>query len=285
MLPLTAFASEVNQSLPEAKTSTLEAFSENSEKKIVGEIQGKREANIKHFYMDDGSYEAVVYPCNIHFKENGIWQDINNTLQDITDENSQDILENTKNDFKVKISKNTNSNNLVKIQKDNYEIAWNIDGISKTLCQSVPADTQKEEELINNEADSIITSSPELASKTEAEKNEIKDIICSNKKITTLDNVESKAKIIDAFPGVDIYYDITGDSFKENFVINKPIDNPVFKINLNTKNLEPKLSDNGIIVFYDNDKEVFQIKTPFLYDSAGEENRDVKQKLEKEDNG
>ncbi|MDV3426779.1 MAG: DNRLRE domain-containing protein, partial [Bacillota bacterium] len=63
------------------------------------------------------------------------------------------------------------------------------------------------------------------------------------------------------------------------------MDNPVFKINLSTKDLEPKLDDKGIITFYDKDKKVFQIKTPFLYDSTGEENRNVVQKLEKQESG
>lgn len=282
-LPITAFASEINQSLPEVKTTTSESPSEISEKKIIGEIQEKREANIKHFYMGDGSYQAVVYPYNVHYKENGIWQDIDNTLKDSSDENNQGILENNKNSFKIKISKNTDSSNLVRIQKANYEISWNIEGINKTKCEPVILDTEKQEELINNDVEDTISS--EYSDKTQEEKNKIKDILHSNKKITTLFNTESKARITDAFSGVDIYYDISGDSLKENFVINKPMDNPVFKINLNTKNLEPKLNDDGIITFYDNDKEVFQINTPFLYDCAGEENRNVVQKLEKQKNG
>jgi len=282
-LPITAFASEINQSLPEVKTTTSESPSEISEKKIIGEIQEKREANIKHFYLQDGSYQAVVYPYNVHYKENGTWQGIDNTLKNSSDENSQEVLENSKNSFKVKISKNTNSNNLVKIKKDNYEISWNIEGINKTKCEPVILDSEKEDEIINNDVEKTICS--EFSDKTQEEKDEIRNILRSNKKITTLTNTEAKAKITEALPGVDIYYDILGDSLKENFVINKPMDNPVFKINLDTKNLEPKLDDNGIITFYDNGNEVFQIKAPFLYDSAGQENRNVKQKLDKVDNG
>ncbi|MDV3426780.1 MAG: hypothetical protein LIR50_06265, partial [Bacillota bacterium] len=168
-LPITAFASEINQNPPEVKTTTAESSSEVSDKKIIGEIQGKREANIKHFYMADGSYQAVVYPYNVHYKENGIWQDIDNTLKDSSDENNQGILENNKNSFKIKISKNTDSDNLVRIQKDKYEIGWNIEGINKTKCEPVTLDTEKEEELINNDVEDTISS--EYSDKTQEEKN------------------------------------------------------------------------------------------------------------------
>lgn len=66
--------------------------------------------------MEDGSYQAAIYPFNVHHKGNGVLHDIDNTLKEASDENSQNILGNSKNDLKVKISQNINSNNLVKIK-------------------------------------------------------------------------------------------------------------------------------------------------------------------------
>ena len=41
----------------------------------------KREENVKHFLMPDGTYTAVAYPNAVHrMDSNGVWQDINNDL-------------------------------------------------------------------------------------------------------------------------------------------------------------------------------------------------------------
>ena len=37
------------------------------EGKIVGEVIGKREQNVKHFLMDDMTYEAAVYTEQIYY--------------------------------------------------------------------------------------------------------------------------------------------------------------------------------------------------------------------------
>lgn len=95
--------------------------SEKSKGKIVKEVIEKREENIKHFLKDYNTYEAVVYPSPVHYKENGKWQDIDNTLEQTKDESGNDVLENKKNDYKVKIAKKSNSERLIHIKKDKKE--------------------------------------------------------------------------------------------------------------------------------------------------------------------
>ena len=47
----------------------------------VFEVVDYREANVKHFYMGDGTYQALTYPEAVHRKDaNGTWQDIDNDL-------------------------------------------------------------------------------------------------------------------------------------------------------------------------------------------------------------
>ena len=43
------------------------------------EEESRREENVKHFSMPNGTYTAVVYPTAVHRKDaDGVWQDINN---------------------------------------------------------------------------------------------------------------------------------------------------------------------------------------------------------------
>ena len=72
MLPLGVFATEASASEDQ----------ENTYETIV-EIEEKREQNVKHFLLPDGSYEAVVYSEPVHKKgKNGEWLDIDNRLHD-----------------------------------------------------------------------------------------------------------------------------------------------------------------------------------------------------------
>jgi len=62
------------------------------EPKILKEVVEKRESNIKHFLMDDMSYEAVVYSGPVHYLDNGQWKDIDNSLTPQKDGSNQEVL-------------------------------------------------------------------------------------------------------------------------------------------------------------------------------------------------
>ena len=53
---------------------------EITESPIVKELEEKREENVKHYQTADHSNLAVIYPSAVHYEENGIWKEIDNTL-------------------------------------------------------------------------------------------------------------------------------------------------------------------------------------------------------------
>ena len=58
-----------------------EMTAEKSEaSKIVREITELREESVKHFLCEDGSYIAATYATPVHYQENGIWKEIDNSL-------------------------------------------------------------------------------------------------------------------------------------------------------------------------------------------------------------
>ena len=55
----------------------------NNSKRGVYEVVERREANVKHFALKDGSYTAVMYNSAVHTQDaEGNWQDIDNRLSD-----------------------------------------------------------------------------------------------------------------------------------------------------------------------------------------------------------
>lgn len=95
MFPTQVFANEPASTMPDVVGNTETII--KPESNIVGEIEGKREKNIKHYLKDDNTYEAVIYPTAVHYKENGKWKDVDNTLTEQMDTvENQQVLENKK---------------------------------------------------------------------------------------------------------------------------------------------------------------------------------------------
>ena len=105
--------------------------SEDSDVVIMGELVEKREANIKHYRMSDGSITAAVYPQEVHYQdENGQFVDINNSLVDDTD-GTDKVLATQENEFQVKFMKKSNKNKLYTLNKGKEKITVSIEGVSK----------------------------------------------------------------------------------------------------------------------------------------------------------
>jgi YD repeat-containing protein len=253
-IPATSFAQKDNPN--EVEPPVVEQ--KEPEKNIIGEVKRKREKNVKHFLREDQTYEAVVYPAPIHYKENGKWKDIDNTLVETVNKNDQAVLTNKQNRFNVHLAKNARANQLVKIKKDHYEISWNIENPEKTFAVVRPKDLQ------------------------------FLDSLSKNERIKTLTEISSTVDYQNIYPHTDLSYEIFSEEVKENIIIREKIKNPVFTFNLKMKNLIPKLQDNGSIVFFDAkapSKHVFSMDAPYMYDAEGAESRNITVNLEGNGNG
>lgn len=250
LLPLQTLAAQETQ-IPTPgiyNTSALEK-PQISEGKIVQELTDKRELNIKHFLKDDNTYEAAVYPLPVHYLDNGAWQDIDNTLVEAKDEEKNSVLENTKNDFKIKFANSTQNKNLVSIQKGDYKLSWNLVGAQASVSEK---------------------SEPDLKAFAALSENDKKKSVPKN---------ASGVNFTNALPDTDLNYSVKGNAVKEDIVLNKVPENPVYTFNLSTTKLIPILQKDKSIIFYDEkDKTngIFEIPTPYMYDAKHEENGDIK---------
>jgi RHS repeat-associated protein len=219
---------------------------------IMEEITEKRGKNVKHFLKSDNTYEAAIYPTTVHYKENGKWKDIDNSLVEVEDSKKNKLLENKANSYKIQLGKNTNSSKLVKIKKGSYEVSWNLVGAQKSTAEIRVDDSSILEKLSHNEHKKLVK------------------------------NAKSIVDYKEVFPNVDLSYEVLGESIKENIIVKAPVENPIFTFEMKTKDLTTVLNDDKTITFYnDNNEAVFFMDAPFMIDNAGEISFDITLSLEK----
>ncbi len=309
IMPTYAFAETLNN---ESDYSKNISSSNNQSGAIVGEIVGKRQANVKHFRKDDGTYAATVYRQPVHYFDGSEWKDIDNTLEEKDDKNglinskedllkdktsfevtekekanendskktdetqgSNKILENKSNDFKVSIAKNPNADKLVTIKKDKYEVSWNIKSERKVQVNK--------KELTKEDIDKIsgVADLKNDKNATEKQKVEVENI-----KKATASKIASEVEFKDIKPTVDLRYKLISNSIKEDIILNSKTEISNFSFNLNTKNLKPTLKDNRVIlVDNESNKEIFTLDAPFMIDAKGEKSSNIKIELKEKGKG
>lgn len=122
-----------------------------TEAQIIGELENKREKNVKHFLKEDNTYEAILYPLPVHYQENGQWKEIDNSMVETTNEKNEKVLVNKQNNYKVQTAKQAKSDQLITIQKDQYEVSWKLKNPKSSLGQVQAKDSKVLSSLTENE--------------------------------------------------------------------------------------------------------------------------------------
>ena len=95
------------------------------------EILNKRKRREKHFLQKDGSIVAVMYNDNVHFKKNGKYEEIDNTL---IEEN--DCYYNRNNDYKVYFNK-INKGSILNVEKDDHYLAIQLNNSNEVEIKKI----------------------------------------------------------------------------------------------------------------------------------------------------
>ena len=113
---------------------------QTQEATIVAEVTEKREADKKVYLLSDGSYMSAVYPQQVHYEENGKWEDIDNSFASGVDDDGESTVENSKNSFKIKFANKAKDKKLVSLKKDGYEINWALNSSEKVSAETIVSD-------------------------------------------------------------------------------------------------------------------------------------------------
>ncbi len=217
---------------------------------VLGEVEDRRTETSKTFRMSDGSFVVAEYGKKVHFEdETGVLTDYDNTLSSsaAVTYDTEDFtgFVNAESDVRIKLANNSNSNNLLKIQKDEYKVSLHLVGTDKSKAIEIHT---PEAEPNGNDIDSA----------------------------TTLHKFSSGAVYRDIISGVDLEYLVYGNTVKENIIVKEQRDSYAFTFELKLNGLTPTLQADGSVAICNEANDiVFIIPKGVMYDANGESSNAV----------
>ena len=242
LIPLSVYADlaptiEGNEDTTAPVEQTEQITDESTPPDAMFELTDRREQNVKHFRLSDGSIVAAQYAAPVHEQdENGEWHDIDNTLGDSGNEYA---TPNARVKFAKKI---TGNQNLFALHDGKYKITMSLDG--------------------------AIKKTPGTVTNT---KTEFGEDATQLQKMMTLDKLSAKIMYADILDGVNLEYVLESVNIKENIIVKEKKDSYTYTFTLNLNNLTAALQQDGSIHITDPDSgEVkYRMPAPIVYDAAG----------------
>ena len=200
VVPLSVYAEIFD--VPQAEVHD-DATSGQLVKPEVYELVDRREENVKHFKLSDGTVTAVMYETPVHYLDSdGEWQDIDNTL---ADDGSEYATSNSRVKFAKKI---TGNGVLFTLHENNTKITISLGGANKKVAGRVT---------------NTVTEHGEEA--TELQKQ------------MTLDKLSSRILYPDILDGVDLEYVVKSGNIKENIIVKEKLDSYSYSFTISLNNL------------------------------------------------
>ena len=225
----------------------------NETKRGVYEVTERREANVKHFALEDGTYTAVMYGSAVHTQDaDGNWQDIDNRL---VDSGSEFSTSNARIKFAKKI---TGNETLFTLHDGNRKITMSLNNATKKTTGAV-----------TNHMTEFDSEATQL------------------QKLMTLDNLSSEILYADILDGVDLQYVVESLNVKENIIVKERKDSYQYTFTIALNNLEAEMAEDGSVLIYDpsTNETVYKFPAGFMYDANGEYSTAITYTLENGGNG
>lgn len=261
--------------------SALDSLSvEETAAKIVSEVTEMREESVKYFLCDDGSYIAATYAAPVHYNENGVWKEIDNTLTPSS--KSGETVYSTKGGLNVTVPSDLGSGKRFTATNGGYTISFGVKSIDNSLsaqAKVVETDALPSVVKMNSTAEisdeKVTASSMAQKAETLTEKQKVEKF---NNEQMTVDK-QSGAVVYKGFDQQsDLEYIVTSNSLKENIVVYKPQDEYVYSFDLDSDGLIPVEQPNGSIILVESEasqEAVFTLDAPYMYDANGAESYDI----------
>lgn len=224
----------------------------------IFEIVSRREKNVKHFRMPDGTVQAVVYGTAVHRKDtDGVWQDINNNLSANVSKVKNAYATD---DLRLIFAKQYLPNEqLFVLNEDGYSVAMKLMG--------APLSTGTGLELQGAASVTTVTNAPTREANATYRTIEEAQTV-RNASSITYTNVRANT---------DLEYVLTGDSVKENIVVKQAGGSYTYDFALTLSGLTATLRADGSVQLSDAETETEQyvIPAPYMYDANGNYSWDV----------
>ena len=226
---------------------------------ILSEDLTKREENVKHFLMSDGSYLAAQYDEPVHYEnDNGEWIDYDNNLTKSEATETQEeifgqstVYKTNNENTNIVFAEKSNSNTLVLIEDKEYPISWNYQSAKNSRIKVI----------------------------------EYNNALEGDDAFLTLDNIEKEVLYENFFPNVDLQYIVSPSGSKENIILKNQKAQNSFTVSYNIGELTANVVDEKTIELTDRETVHYIISAPYMYDANGEISEDLTMTVTKNKNG
>ena len=254
ILPAQAIADGV-QRQAQAQTTQAQESNVGNESGILYEVEQERSANAKIFRRTDGTYTALIADEPLHYLKDGVWEEIDNTLEEQPGEEKM-VFANRENYFQASFPSELSDDEAIAITNRGYTLSFNmIHSSKKAFKAKIKAKTKEEKELRKK--------------LSEAQK---RSNLSERQATITYQNIQTD---------VDLEYTVLPQSVKENIIFKKkPKEDAVYEYQVYAPKLKAKLSNTGEITFADADGiPVFTLPAPYMYDANGAHSEEIQVSL------
>ena len=320
-IALPEFSAAENQVFGTQEGNGTETEEETKPAEILAEVEEDRDQNTKHFRMDDGSFMAVQYEYPVHFQnEDGKWVDYDNTMKEVTVENTTDAS--AEEEDTTSASTESVTETSVTMAETNSSATEN-----EASATDSQADTQaeiEETEAPTDAAEPALLEADEsveyenkksdldihLAKKTKknnmvkikgdgyqvswgfpginkstVEFIENQEKLEGNDKFLARKNLVQEALYREAFPNVDLQYLVTPVGIKENMILKNKNALTSFEIEYKTNGLTAVRKNDFTIELKNKDgKVIYEIYAPFMTDAKGEMSTQLQMEIKSQKN-
>ncbi len=280
MLPVSVLGEELRAAQIKDDTpavlnpSSTEEIRQLEEITIIGELTDRRTENVKEYLLSNGNTLAAVYGSPVHYREAGLWKEIDNTLTVKAD----GTYANTAGVWNVSFPQTLSGASSIAITKDEYTLSFEIAG---QIRQSNAVVRAGENTLYATEAGNapILTVSAANISQAQIQQVDHTQAKAAAKHPQLVqEKIASRLSYSQVYANTDIIYDLDSNRVKESIVLSQ-YDGALsgYRYILNTGGMIPVLGEDGHIDFYDAQGKdiVMTMPAPFLIDASFEYNWDV----------
>jgi YD repeat-containing protein len=242
---------------------TEEISSDSSSNPITGECKELRDTYTKVFERKDGSKIAIVSPEAIHYKKDGKFVDIDNTMVK-SGKLGNKVLTNKDNALGVELTTTLNEDKQIKVTNAGYTLSFKF----LENLNSASAHIEKQQAVNTDDNQDVSEQAYEKSG---------------------LDNKDSAIKYSNIMDNVDAEYVVQPEKLKENIILKeKPTEDVSFSYSITASGLTAKVNKDNSINFYAGTNKktlIFILPAPVMFDSNNISSSDIQVILNKETDG
>ncbi|MFA5130751.1 MAG: DNRLRE domain-containing protein, partial [Patescibacteria group bacterium] len=203
---------------------------------IDKEIESLRTADSKIFRRVDGTYVVAVYDTVVHYKEDGVYKDIDNSLEYDTKTGS---YRTKANQISVSLPSSIKEDTFVSVSTGEVGVKWTLLGSSRAAIATTPKDAVSDDKLV-------------------------------------LNDISSKATFVGVKENVTLEYIVNGMTIKENIILARYEKDFSIGFRYELTGLSLTQDEAGSWKFVDGSgKDIFTLDALWMSDSKGEVSENV----------